>query len=356
LHEHPTLNRLSIGLIGEGVQLTRIVPEQLSPQVAAEGEQRVALAARLLAPMRVLPWLRRNRCTRLAEAMEKSRPDVFYAIGEQTWGLALDIGRFMERPVVIDVWSAQQVRKVPRPRRNTPIAAYIASTHTMADALRERLGSDLVCHVPTGVAIPTEGRLVLAEAERSIALVIIGRGHDVPAYRALLSGLSRVVNEMPQTQVFLELAGPKEHEIWQHARRLELLGNISGITDAAQHRSLLTHCDMLLMPERFGEMRSLVLEAMAYGLPVVMSHDPVLDMLVDGETAAVVSGLDAGEWARTLRRLLSEPETAREIGRAARTRIEQRHRSTVQVEQLLETFQRVAAGGAYPFAAAKQPT
>jgi glycosyltransferase involved in cell wall biosynthesis len=103
-------------------------------------------------------------------------------------------------------------------------------------------------------------------------------------------------------------------------------------------------------------MRSLILEAMAYGLPVVMSHDPVLDMLVDGETAAVVGGLDAGEWARSLRRLLAEPENAREIGRAARERIQRHHRSTVQVEQLLEAFQRVAAGGAYPFAPVEQQT
>jgi hypothetical protein len=349
LHEHPTLNRISIGLIGEGVKLTRIVPQQLSPTSSGVGEQRVALASRIEIPMKVVPWMRRDRTEQIADAMEKGPPDVIYALGEQAWPVALDIARRMDRPLALDVWSAEQVRRMPLRRRSSKVAAYIVPTHAIAEALRQRVDPGLVCHVPAGVALPAEPRAVLGDPERAIALAIVGRGRDVAAYRALLSGLRRVVNEMSQIHAFLELAGPAEHEIWRHARQLELLENVSAITDAARLRALLTRCDMLLLPERFGELRTLILESMAFGLPVVMAYDPYLDMLEPRVSAAVVDEASAEQWSRHLRRLLTDPEAARKLGLAGRERIARDHRSSAHVERLIDTLNRVASGGAYLF-------
>lgn len=349
VHEHTPLNRLSIGLIGEGLQLTRIVPDVLPARVVDEGEQRVALAARLAAPMKVLPWVRRERAERLLEAMEKGPPDVLYALGTDAWALGLDLARAMDRPLVVDIWSAAQIRRAPRGRRAAVVAGYIAPTRPMAEALRARVDPGLVCLVPPGVASPPEPRAILPHPEKAIALAIIGGGRDVPAYRALLGGLSRLVRQMPQIQAFLELAGPREHEIWRYAQQLELLENISAITDASQHRSLLTRCDILLMPERYGELRSIMLEAMVYGMPVVAADDPFLDMLVDGESAVIVSGAGPEEWARRLQGLLGDPEEAKALGLAARERTASLHRSSDHVARLMETFQRIARGGAFPF-------
>jgi len=356
LHEHTTLNRLSIGLIGEGVQLTRIIPDLLPSQAVDTGEQRVALATKLQAPMKVLPWVRRERAERLLEALEKGLPDVLYALGNDAWSLGLDLARATNRPLVVDMWSAEQIRRAPRGRRAAAVAGYVAPTRPMAEALRQRVEPDLVCLVPPGVASPAAPRSILPDPDKAIALAIIGGGRDMPAYRALLGGLSRVVREMPQVQAFLELCGPHEHEIWRHAHDLELLQNVSAITDAAQHRSLLTRCDLLLMPERYGELRSIMLEAMACGMPVLAGDDPFLDMLVDGESAMIVPATEPDEWARQLTRLLTEPEAARAIGLAGRERIASHHRSSDHVSRLLETFERITSGGAYPFDANEGPS
>jgi hypothetical protein len=348
-HEQPTLNRLAIGLIGDGAQVTRIVPESFVSQSVDRGEQRVALASRIPTPMTVLPWMRADRTSRLAESMEKGPPDVLYAMGERAWDLGRDLARRLERPLAIDVWSADQIRRVPRGRRAAPVAAYVTPTRPMAEALRQRIDADLVCHVPMGVAVPSRARSILAAPDQAIALAIIGTGRDVPAYRALLGGLSRAVQQMPQIQSFIELDGPNEHEIWRHARRLELLENVSALTDASQHRALLTRCDLLLVPEQFGDLRSIMLEAMAFGMPVLAANDPFLDMLEDGTTAAIVEMPDAEAWARQLRRLLTEPETARALGAAGRDRVAAAHRSSDQVAALVETFERITSGGTYRF-------
>ncbi|MHC5113525.1 MAG: glycosyltransferase family 4 protein [Planctomycetota bacterium] len=352
-HEHRTLTRLAIGLIGEGLTLTRIVPEMPESPALDEDEQRVGLAQRLEAPMSVLPWMRKDRTGRIVEALDKSPPDVLYSVGEDTWGLGLDLARGLQRPIAIEVWAPNQIRRVPRGRAAAPIAAYIAPTAPIAEALAERVDPELVCVVPPGVGLPAEPRTILADPERSVALAIVGGGRDVAAYRALLTGLSGVIRRMPQVQVFLELDGPNDHEIWRHAQRLEMLENVSTITHAGDHRGLLTRCDAMLVPEQYGELRSIVLEAMSFGLPIIASADPFLDMLVDGETASIVSPPEPEEWNRHLLRLLTDPESARALGAGARERIATAHRSSDQITDLVEVLKRIVSGEVYPFEPSK---
>jgi len=349
VHEHAMLNRLSIGLIGEGVQLTRIVPETAPSSAVDEGEQRVALAAKLQLPMNVLPWMRRDRTNRAAEAFGKNLPDVFCAIGESAWKVGLELSKATRRPIVLDVWSARQIKRVPRRRGANLVAGYIAPTQAMASGLRRRVDPGLVCLAPMGVALPTEPRRILADPENAIALAVVGGARDLPAYRAVLMALSGLVRDLPQIHVFLELCGPAEHEIWRFARQVDLLEHVSAITDAARHRALLTRCDVLVMPERYGELRSLTLEAMGYGIPVAAVEDPFLDMLVNGETALLIHHPDAEEWASRIGALLADAERARLVGLGARNRIAADHRSSDQVMRLLGALERVASGGALPF-------
>jgi glycosyltransferase involved in cell wall biosynthesis len=347
--EHAALSRATIGLIGEGVQVTRIVPDSTLEGAFDDAERRIALAVKVTAPMRVLPWMRHDRRNRLVESMEKSPPDVLYALGSEAWGLGLDLAHALDRPLAVDLWSAGQIRHVPRGRRAMMIAAYVAPTPAMADALRERVEPGLVCLIPMGVALPPEPRRILADPESNIALAIIGSGRDVRMYQEMLGGLARVVRALPQTQAFLELEGPHEHDIWRYARRLDLLENVSALTDASRHRALLTRCDALIVPEQFGDLRSLMLEAMTFGMPVIASEDPFLDMLEDKRTASVVSDSSAEGWARHVTDLLTNPDAARALGLAGRDRIAAHHGSSAQVTALVATFERIVSGGAYAF-------
>ena len=99
-------------------------------------------------------------------------------------------------------------------------SGYVAPTEPLARELRERVEEGLVCTVPMGVAVPDVPRSILVDADSSIALAVLGGARDVRSYQALLTGLARVVRDLPHVQVFLELNGPNEHEIWRHARRL----------------------------------------------------------------------------------------------------------------------------------------
>jgi len=343
------LNRLTIGLIDQGVRLTRIVPETIDVEAVWRSEQRIALAARIPVPMRVLPWMRRTRAAGIASNFDKSKPDVIYAVGQDAWPIALDVARILDRPVALGIWRASLIRKGARLLNDKHVAAFIAPTPQIAEALEQLVDPHLVSLVPMGVAIPSKPKLVLERANQSIGVTAIGSGKDVNAYEAMLGGLSRLRQDYPQTQIVLELRGPHHHDIWRIARRLELLSAVSGIEDAAQHRTLLTCCDIMLVPENFGELSSVVLDAMASAMPIVARADRYLDMLIDEETALLVSKPDPQEWADRLASLISDPERARRLGRSARDFVTERHASGAQVTRLIDTLERVTTGNTYAF-------
>jgi hypothetical protein len=350
VRERAILDRISTSLTQAGSRLTAVVPDSLPNEEAQGDEPPVSATACVLARMRVPPWMRRARARQLAGALAAGEPELIHAVGEQAWSVGLDLSRILDRPVTLDVWSAEQVRRVPHNRAASHVAGYIVPTEPIADAMRQRVDPDLVSLVPVGVELPPEPQQVLADRKETIAMAIIGSGLEVASHRAMLGGLSRLIKEFPQIQACLELRGPSEHEIWRQARRLDLLGHISTIEDAAQHRALLTGCDMLVVPERFGEFRSLILQAMALAMPVVAGDDPYLDMLVADETAIIVERSEADDWADNLRRVITETELARRIGHNARAWVAEHHRPDDHTHRLQAVFEQVLSGGAHTFA------
>jgi glycosyltransferase involved in cell wall biosynthesis len=350
VRERTLLDRVTFGLRENGCRVTAIIPQAARVEDEPEADLPLTAAGHIWARMKVPPWMKRVRTRRIADALASAEPELLHVVGEGAWPLGLDLAKVLDRPVTLDVWSAEQVRRVPHARTTSHVAAYIAPTEPIADALRQRLDPDLVSMVPPGVELPEEARDVLAHREEAISLAIIGSGLNANSHRAMLTALSRLTKEFPQIQACLELRGPYQHEIWRQARRLDLLGHISTIDDAAQHRALLTGCDILVVPERLGQVRSLILAAMALGMPVLAGDDPYLDMLAADRTAVIVEQDDADQWADNLRSLLTDNQLGGRIGAGARAWVAEHHRPEDHVARLEAAFQQVLSGGAHTFA------
>src|SRR5262249_42496255 len=153
------------------------------------------------------------RAARAAAGLAGSMPDLIYAIGAETWALAVDLARLIERPLMLDVWSAAVLRRVPVALSGPPLrVAYVVPTEPLAAALRARGAADAVSVVPMGVETPQSPRRVLEKPEDSMTLALLGSGQDTAGMKAALGGLSRLIADLPQIQACLEMRGPGEHD------------------------------------------------------------------------------------------------------------------------------------------------
>ena len=356
LAEYPMLNRLCIGMIDQGVRVTRIIPDDPMPPAIVASEQRIALAPRIEVPIPIAPWMRRNRAARVTAALERQPPDLIYAIGEQVTGLAMDIGQNLERPVVLDIWSSRVASRIPRGKSARPLAACVAATEPLLNLAAQRFDGHHVHLVPMGIPMSSDSGpgSQLPNARKNCPgmtpIAVMGTAHnDIPAYRAMLGAVRRLLDEYPDLHLFLELRGPRAHGIWQIVQQLDLLSHVSTLPDAQLYRALLTQSAVLLMPDPAGEVRTLMLEAMWQGVPIVTREDPYLDMLQEDVSALLCRAGDIEHWTRQIKRLLSDDALRTRLTSTARAMVSQHNRTTDQVMTLIECLDLAAHGGVHQF-------
>ena len=358
-HEHGMFHAVRSQLEDQGHSVSCIVPES-DEHLDAQRRRFPTDGARADLGDDVHEYpVRRTRRRRyavlseLARTLDREPIDVLYAIGHNAWPVAFEFASICECPLMLDIWNAPLVKKVPRGRAPEALAALVASTPAIAAALRQRVDPNLVNVVPFGVELPTEPRTVLPDDDDMKSLAILCNCTDMKAYRATLNATRELLEASPNLQVFLELRGPHQHDVWRLAQKLDLLDRISSLNDGAMFRPLLRHCDVIAVPERLGRVRSLVYEAMAAGIPTVIGDDPWIDLkaLEPHDQPAVRTSNRAENWIESLTSVLESPARARHIGAVGRDWIRCHHTVDRQVSDLLATAEGVLRGGAYAFPA-----
>lgn len=162
------------------------------------------------------------------------------------------------------------------------------------------------------------------------------------SYRVLAEALSRL-GRMPW-QLVIAGAGPAEKKV---RRLFESFGERvrwAGILPPEQLRQLYRAADLFVWPavkEAFG---MALLEAQAAGLPVVAGRSPgVASIVVDGKTGILAPEGEPGALAEAVKRLLSDPDRRRALGRAASRRAAREHDISVAADLLDRHMRRLTS-------------
>lgn len=214
---------------------------------------------------------------------------------------------------------AEKVRIVPNgfhPDRFQPPPA--------RDALRKRLGVDA-----DEPLVVFAGRLASNK----------GLQHLVPAF-------ARVARDHPRAR--LVLAG--EDQGWR-ARLRETAASL-GIADRAHftghlpdeaYRETLAGADVFVLPSEWEAFGIVLVEAMACGVPCVATRvGGAADVVVDGETGALVPYADVDRLAEAIGALLADPERARRLGAAGRERAFREYAWSAVVDRTVAVYRELA--------------
>lgn len=127
------------------------------------------------------------------------------------------------------------------------------------------------------------------------------------------------------------------------ARRRGLESRVRFIERAPQIELFFRCADVFALPSRREEMPVALLEAMASGLPCVVSRLPGATdaMIEDGIEGLLVPPGDVAAWSEAVRWVLEHPDEARVLGRNARRRVQQHYAIDQTAARYLAVYQAI---------------
>jgi glycosyltransferase involved in cell wall biosynthesis len=148
----------------------------------------------------------------------------------------------------------------------------------------------------------------------------------------------------PPTQLVIVGDGPQRDALHARLARSPARDRIHMVGFVPHHRvpAFLSHADVLVLPSAYEELGSVLVEAMAAGLPVVATRVGGIPDLVEHEVTGLLAPVgDVAALAAALARLLEDRSLATRLARAARRRVEQHYSWPVLAERVRQIYEGV---------------
>jgi glycosyltransferase involved in cell wall biosynthesis len=294
----------------------------------------------------------------LAVELQRLRPDLAYvSMLKHDAYAALGVGRDDGFPVVLrpegagdtgDIaWLAHARFGQAIARRCREASAFVAISRAVENELQTAWAPGNlppIVSIPNGVPVPATPYARRPDWREAPTAVFVGRLAVEKSIGTLLDAWPLVRDAIPDAQLVLVGDGPERNGLEAHAARL-------GLTSAVHFRGALSDpgpalrdADLFVLPSREEGMSIALLEAMALGLPVVVSSIPGNRKLVsDFKHGRLFPVGDPRALARAILDQWSEPDRALHMARAARSLVQKNYSIRAMARTHLELFDRLIA-------------
>jgi glycosyltransferase involved in cell wall biosynthesis len=242
------------------------------------------------------------------------------------------LGRLLWRPVLLHIHAGRGdieafAGRLGPLRRGLLGAALRTSTRVLAVSAETARATER-CFGAAGILVvpnaappaPAERPADSAVESDGRVLFLGGFANPVKGGEAYVEAMASVAPRFQETAFVL--AGPGEPPA-SAAATVAALANASwaGWLDEAAKAAQLAHCAVFVLPSLSEGLPVALLEAMAWGRPIVATRvGGVPEVVDDGVEALVVPPGDPAALATAIGRLLGDPEERQRLGRAARER------------------------------------
>jgi len=323
--EYAMLNRIVVGFVNDGHQVVRVVPSTPNDELTPF-EKAVSLAKRITTPVPVFFLLRRTRSDEILLQLEKIEVDVIIAFGADALEVASDISSELGAPILKEVLSMQEAKKV---RKSSNISRWFAPTPSIERVIANRAGEERVVFVPIAAS-----NTVLPEPEISSQTNFCISVLDGAANPKATKSILEAVKPIQDSHLFIELTGRHRHKVWKTVEQLGMLDRVTTLSDMATLRSLVTQSDLVLLPSETMPIRTILLEVMLATIPVIATPIDGFDMLIDDETALLVED----EWEASIQRIINDSKLATRLGQSASLLINEQYSSSAQIAAFEHSF------------------
>jgi len=172
-------------------------------------------------------------------------------------------------------------------------------------------------------------------------ILFLGRLVPEKGYQTLLSSFEALAASDADTQ--LVLVGPAEDSICSLVKSLnEKLGQarVHLLQDISQplKTALLEDAAVLCVPSKRESLGGVYIEAMASGTPVVALNRPVSRCVISNEVDGLLVENSAEGVSKALKRLIDNPELARNMGLAGQQKVAEKYAWPVVTKKILSVY------------------
>jgi starch synthase (maltosyl-transferring) len=290
---------------------------------------------------------------RLLRLLRGGRFDILHTFLFHANVLGRVLGRIAGVPVVLSGIRVAEPRwwHLLLERWTAPLADMLVA---VSDGVRrhmiQRAGipPDRIVTIPNGVDLERfevpRGRFRSAEgiSESRLVVSMVGRLDEQKGLTFLLRAVPRVVADHPEARFYFVGEGPEKGALQRLCRELEIEQFVRFLGFRSDVPSVLRDSDVFVLPSLWEGLANAMLEAMAAGLPVVVTDvEGVRDVVTDGETGLVVAPADPVALAHALGHLLRDPGLRGRLGRAGRGRVAEEFRWGKVVEDTVVLYRKM---------------
>lgn len=256
--------------------------------------------------------------------LAQNPPDLIHIQSRSAVPQGVWLARKLRRPFVLTAHDYQQ----PRQQFHLPLLwcrKVIAVSEAVRNDLLLRAGipEPLVTVIHSGVDCSNQAdqHPILSPGVVSV----IGTAGPLEAVKGLpffLGAAARVLATGRAVEFLIAGAGPEEDNLRRLASELGINDHVTFVPNLLDFSEALQAMDIFILPSLQQGIGTIMLEAMAWGRPVIATKvGGVYQVVRDQETGLLVPPSDSAALAAGIMKLLDQPDRARTIGAAARDEV-----------------------------------
>lgn len=198
--------------------------------------------------------------------------------------------------------------------------AITANSHGALESMKSYVPRPKLFFVPNPISFPAAPSDPM---RREKVILNVGRLTHQKAQDILLKAYARVVAKIPEWKLVIIGCGAEKQKLYGQAAALRLPDNMEWIDWTSEIEMYYERAGMFVLPSRFEGTPNVLLEAMSFGLPsIVTDASPgPLEHIVDGENGLVVPVENERRLASAILRLARSEDLRGRLGKSARETI-----------------------------------
>lgn len=271
---------------------------------------------------------------RISKKLDKIKPDIIYAQGLTVWKNAKKYRRILiNNPHGLESFQAIGFKEKligflfkMIQRKIFKNSKYIASEGGhLTDILKNNGFTDKIVFLPNAVELPTEFKLHYQDSGDSIKVFFMARFVKNKGIHILFDAVQKLSNEKGNTSFHFMLGG--KGPLFEYYKKNNAFSNVDllGFLSDEELKQKYLEADIFLLPTLFEGMPTVVLEAMSFGLPVIVSDVGGTSELINEETGYLIKRNDSGAVCDALKDFsLLTSDKKKILGENARKKVAER--------------------------------